>query len=43
MVDEYEKKLDYAAKHTELPDEPDAKEVREFVMSVNERVVRAKG
>lgn len=40
VVDELEKRLDYAAKHTELPEEPNKKEIREFVMSVNERVVR---
>lgn len=40
IVADYEKKLDYAAKHTILPDEPDMKKVQEFVMEVNEKVVR---
>ena len=40
MVSEYEEKLDYAAKHTELPEEPDMKKVQEYVMSVNEKVIR---
>jgi hypothetical protein len=40
LVSEYEKKVDYAAKHTELPEEPDYKRIEEFVASVNERVVR---
>lgn len=40
LVTDYERRLDYASKHTELPDEPDKKRVEEFVMSVNERVVR---
>lgn len=40
MVSEYEKKLDYAAKNTILPDEPDMKRVQEYVMSVNEKVVK---
>lgn len=40
IVDEYEKKLDYAADHTELPDEPDMELVGEYVMSVNEKVVK---
>ena len=40
MVSEYEKKLDYAARHTSLPEEPDIKAVEEFVMEINERVVR---
>lgn len=39
LLSEYEKKLDYAAKHTDLPEEPNMKEVQEFVMSVNERVI----
>ena len=40
IVADYEKKLEYAAKHTEVPQEPDAKKVEEYVMSVNEKVVR---
>lgn len=40
ILNDYEKRLDYAARHTALPDEPDQKAVENFVMSVNERVVR---
>ncbi len=40
MVDEYEKRLDYAKDNTSLPDNPDYKSINEFVASVNERVVR---
>lgn len=40
IVNEYEKKLDYAAKHTELPEEPDLVKVQEYVMAVNQKVVR---
>lgn len=40
IVDDYEKKLYDAAWNTTLPDEPDIKRVEEFVISVNERVVR---
>jgi len=40
MVDEYEKKLEYAKENTSLPDNPDYKAINEFVASVNERVVR---
>lgn len=40
LLSEYEKQLDYAAENTNLPDEPDMVKVQEFVMSVNERVVR---
>jgi hypothetical protein len=39
LLSEYENKLDYAAKNTSLPDEPNMTVVEEFVMSVNERVV----
>ena len=40
MVDDYEKKLDYAKLNTNLPDNPDYKKINEFVISVNERVVK---
>ena len=40
MVDEYEKRLDYAKENTDLPDSQDYKKINEFVASVNERVVR---
>ena len=40
MVDEYEKKLEYAKQNTNLPDNPNYKEINEFVASVNERVVK---
>lgn len=40
ILEEYERRLHLAAERTELPDEPDYEKVQEFVMSVNERVVR---
>lgn len=40
MVDEYEKKLEYAKNNTSLPENPDYKKINEFVASVNERMVR---
>lgn len=40
MVDEYEKRLDYAKLNTNLPDNPDYKKINEFVMNVNERAVK---
>lgn len=40
MVDEYEKRLDYAKKNTGLPENPDYKAINDFVESVNERVVK---
>jgi len=40
LLKDYEKKLDYAAKNTALPDLPDMKRVEEFIIYVNERVVK---
>ena len=40
MMREYEKKLHYASKYTQLPYEPDFKSVQELVMTINERVIR---
>jgi hypothetical protein len=40
IVEEYEKRMEYAVKNTELPDEPDYRAIDEFVADVNERVVR---
>ena len=40
MVDDYEKQLDYAKLNTNLPDNPDYNKINEFVMDVNERVVK---
>ena len=39
MLREYEKRLHYASRHTDLPDEPDIKSVQELVMTINERVI----
>lgn len=40
MVDVYEKKLEYAKANTSLPECPNYKKINEFVMSVNERIVK---
>ena len=40
IVNEMEKKLDYAANNTSLPDLPDYKRINEFKASVNEKIVR---
>lgn len=40
MIDLYKKKLDYAIKNTSLSDTPNYEQIEDFVMSVNERVVR---
>ncbi len=39
LLEDYERKLDYAAANTELQDEPDMEQVMDFVMNVNEKVV----
>ena len=40
LVNEYEKKLEYAKKNATLPDEPDYRRIMEFTAYVNERVVK---
>lgn len=40
LVNELEKKLDYAKENTSLPELPDYDTINEFVMSVNERIIR---
>ena len=40
IVSEYKRRMEYADAHTFLPEEPDLKRVQDYVMSVNERVVR---
>ena len=40
LIAEYEKRLQYAADNTSLPDKPNFKVIDEFLMSINERVVR---
>lgn len=40
IVNEFEKRLDYAKDNTSLPEVPDYDAIDEFVMSVNERIVR---
>lgn len=35
MVDEFEKRMDYAKKHTSLPEKPDYKRIEDFTMEVN--------
>lgn len=39
MINEYEKRLEYAAENTSLPDKPDYNKINDFLMSVNERVI----
>lgn len=40
LLNEYEKRFDYAKNNTSLPDIPDYKRINEFKMSVNERIVK---
>lgn len=40
MLGAYEKRLEYAKQNTNLPDEPDEKQIEEFVMYVNERSIK---
>ena len=40
MLSDLEKRLDYDKKNTNLPENPDYKKIDDFVLSVNERVVR---
>jgi len=40
LLQDYEKRFEYAKKNTSLPDVPDYKEIDEFKMYVNEKIVR---
>ena len=42
ILNEYEKKFDYAKENTSLPDLPDYKRIREFKAYVNEMIVKEK-
>lgn len=40
MVTDYETRVEYAKNNTDLPEHPNMKRIEEFVMSINERVIR---
>lgn len=40
IVDKYEKRLKYDMLHTSLPETPDYKKIEEWVISVNERIIK---
>ncbi len=40
MVNDYEKRLNYAKENTSLPENPNYKEIKDFMYSVNERIVK---
>lgn len=42
IISEFEKRMNYAAENTSLPDKPDYKKIQEFQMDINERVVLGK-
>ena len=39
IINEFERRMNYAAENTSLPDKPNHKRIKEFQMSVNERIV----
>jgi len=39
LVNDYEKRLEYAVSQSSLPAQPNHKRIEEFVISVNERVI----
>ena len=40
IIDEFERRMTYAAENSSLPEKPDHKAINEFMMSVNERVIK---
>ena len=40
IIDGLEKRLDYAKANTDLPKTPDVKRINDFVMEINEKIVR---
>lgn len=42
IIDEFERRMSYAAENTCLPEKPNHKKIKEFQMSVNERIVLGK-
>lgn len=41
IVEEYNNRLDYAKKHSVLPDAPDMDKINSFIMSVNEQIIKS--
>ena len=39
IINEFEKRMNYAAENTSLPEKPNHKRIKEFQMSINERIV----
>ena len=40
ILDEYDKRFEYAKTHTALPELPDYKRIEEFQADINERVIK---
>lgn len=40
IIDEFERRMTYAAENSSLPEKPDHKAINEFMMSVNERIIK---
>ena len=40
LINEFEKRMKYAAENSSLPDKPDYNAINDFIMSVNERIVK---
>ena len=40
MVDDYERRMNYAKENSSLPEKPNYNRINEFLASVNERIVR---
>ena len=40
IINEFERRMEYAAENSSLPEKPDHKAINEFMMSVNERVIK---
>lgn len=41
LVAEYRKRLEYAAENTDLPENPDYRKIKDFVMHINEKIVNS--
>jgi hypothetical protein len=39
IISEFERRMNYAAENTSLPDKPNYKEIDDFRMSINEKIV----
>ena len=40
ILEEYKERFEYAAENTSLPANPDIKEIEEFVMEINKKIIK---